>query len=67
MRLSRAARGAAKLLLAVGPEGGFSPEERAEAAAAGFVLASLGPLLLRTETAGLAALAIVQHLAGDLG
>jgi 16S rRNA (uracil1498-N3)-methyltransferase len=67
MRLSRAARGAAKLLLAVGPEGGFSPEERAEAAAAGFVLASLGPLVLRTETAGLAALAIVQHLAGDLG
>jgi 16S rRNA (uracil1498-N3)-methyltransferase len=67
LRLSQAARGASKLLLAVGPEGGFTPEERAFAASAGFVEASLGRLVLRTETAGLAALAIVRHLAGDLG
>jgi 16S rRNA (uracil1498-N3)-methyltransferase len=67
LRLSQAARGAAKLLLAVGPEGGFTSKERAFAVESGFVEASLGPLVLRTETAGLAALAIVRHLAGDLG
>jgi 16S rRNA (uracil1498-N3)-methyltransferase len=67
VRLAQAVRGAAKLLLAVGPEGGFSDAERHAAIAAGFVRASLGPLVLRTETAGLAALAIVQHVAGELG
>ena len=67
MRLSQAARGASRILLAVGPEGGFTPAERAETAAAGFTSVALGRLVLRTETAGLAALAIVQHLAGDLG
>jgi len=67
LRLSQAARGASRLLLAVGPEGGFTPAERAGAAAAGFAPVTLGSRVLRTETAGLAALAIVQHLAGDLG
>jgi len=67
VRLSQAARGSARLLLLVGPEGGFTAEERGAAIAAGFVPASLGPLILRTETAGLVALAIVQHLAGELG
>jgi 16S rRNA (uracil1498-N3)-methyltransferase len=67
MRLAQAARGASHLLIAVGPEGGFSPAERAQAVAAGFVPVALGRLVLRTETAGIAALAIVQHLAGELG
>lgn len=67
MRLSQVARGASRLLIAVGSEGGFTPAERAEAEASGFTTVSLGPRVLRTETAGLAALAIVQHLAGDLG
>jgi 16S rRNA (uracil1498-N3)-methyltransferase len=67
VRLSQAARGTLRLLLAVGPEGGFSPAEREQAVAAGFVPVGLGRLVLRTETAGLAALTIVQHLAGDLG
>jgi 16S rRNA (uracil1498-N3)-methyltransferase len=67
LRLSQAARGASKLLLAIGPEGGFTANERALAAEAGFVAASLGRLVLRTETAGLAALAVVRHLAGELG
>jgi 16S rRNA (uracil1498-N3)-methyltransferase len=67
VRLSQAARGASRLLLAVGPEGGFTPAERSEAAAGGFASVALGRLVLRTETAGLAALAIVQHLAGELG
>jgi len=67
MRLGEAARGAEQLLLAVGPEGGFSDTELARAEQQGFLRASLGPLVLRTETAGLAALAVVQHLAGQLG
>ena len=67
LRLGEASRGAEKILLAVGPEGGFSPEELLRAEQHGFVRASLGQLILRTETAGLAALAVVQHLAGQLG
>ncbi|HYV64803.1 MAG TPA: RsmE family RNA methyltransferase, partial [Myxococcales bacterium] len=67
LRLSQAARGASRLLLAIGPEGGFTPGERAQAAEAGFALVGLGRRILRTETAGLAALSIIQHLAGDLG
>jgi 16S rRNA (uracil1498-N3)-methyltransferase len=66
-RLGAAARGIDRLLLVVGPEGGFSPEERSRAEANGFVRASLGPLVLRTETAGLAALAVVLHVHGALG
>lgn len=67
LRLSDAARGASRICLAVGPEGGFAPEERDAAASAGMLPVSLGKLILRTETAGLAALAILRHVAGDLG
>jgi 16S rRNA (uracil1498-N3)-methyltransferase len=67
LRLGAAARGVSRLLLAVGPEGGFSPDEKARAAEATFVPAGLGPLVLRTETAGLAALAVVLHVNGELG
>jgi 16S rRNA (uracil1498-N3)-methyltransferase len=67
LRLGAAARGAPKLLLLVGPEGGFSPEERDRAGAEGILPVALGPLVLRTETAGLAALAIVLHVHGELG
>ncbi|HMC34491.1 MAG TPA: RsmE family RNA methyltransferase, partial [Myxococcales bacterium] len=67
LRLGQAARGAARLLLAVGPEGGFTAGERAQAAAAGFAAVALGRLVLRTETAGLAALSVVQHVHGNLG
>ena len=51
----------------VGPEGGFSDAEVAQAVAAGATLVAMGARVLRTETAGLAALAIAQALAGDLG
>jgi len=67
LRLGQAARGATRLLLAVGPEGGFTAEERARASAAGFAAVGLGRLVLRTETAGLAALSVVQHVHGELG
>lgn len=44
-------------VLLAGPEGGFAPEEFDAAAAAGFTAVSLGPRILRVETAALAALA----------
>jgi 16S rRNA (uracil1498-N3)-methyltransferase len=56
-----------RLLLLVGPEGGFTPAERAAAEAAGLALVGLGPRTLRAESAGLAAVALCQHLFGDLG
>lgn len=55
------------LTLLIGPEGGLAPEEIAAAQAAGFIAVSLGPRVLRTETAPLAALAICQTRWGDLG
>ena len=50
----------------IGPEGGLTEDEQVMAARAGFVSCHLGPRILRTETAPLAALAILQALAGDL-
>lgn len=52
-------------VLAIGPEGGWSPNDRTMLATAGFTGARLGPRVLRTETAGLAAIAALQALAGD--
>jgi 16S rRNA (uracil1498-N3)-methyltransferase len=51
----------------VGPEGGLAPAEVAHARLRGFVTASLGPRILRTETAGPAVVAILQARFGDLG
>lgn len=53
--------------LAVGPEGGWSPLDRDMLKAAGFKGLRLGPRILRTETAGLAAIAALQARFGDLG
>lgn len=53
------------LVLVVGPEGGLTPAETRLAADLGFRPASLGPRILRTETAPLAALAVLQFLGGD--
>lgn len=58
-------RGAVTLL--VGPEGGLSPAELDAARRAGYVGVRLGPRVLRTETAGVAALAAIQALWGDWG
>jgi len=57
----------APLSLAVGPEGGFSDGERALMLRHGAVPVTLGSLVLRTETAALAALSVVRHLDGVLG
>jgi 16S rRNA (uracil1498-N3)-methyltransferase len=52
--------------LLIGPEGGLSQAERTAASAAQFQGLSLGPRILRTETAALAALAVIQQQLGDL-
>ena len=51
---------------AVGPEGGFSQAELERLGRAGVIAVRLGPRVLRTETAGPAAIAVLQALAGDL-
>lgn len=55
----------APVILAAGPEAGFSADEEQLLLRAGFVAVRLGPRVLRTETAALAALAALNALAGD--
>lgn len=55
------------VVIAIGPEGGWSPRDRQQLAAAGFQGLQLGPRILRTETAGLAAIAALQARLGDMG
>ena len=55
------------IVLLVGPEGGWSEIERKLADLAGFAGLALGPRVLRTETAGVAALAVLQSQWGDMG
>lgn len=66
--LSSALQGAqeksAEIIVAVGPEGGFTGDEAAQAAGAGFQRVRLGKAVLRTETAGIAALAAIQAVCG---
>jgi 16S rRNA (uracil1498-N3)-methyltransferase len=51
----------------VGPEGGLTPEEAAQGEACGFIPVGLGTRILRAETAGVVAVALLQHRFGDLG
>lgn len=62
----RALSGMRRLVLLVGPEGGLSEDEAVAAKMTGFADLSLGPRVLRTETAGPAALAALGALHGDL-
>lgn len=55
-----------EIRLFIGPEGDFTPQEVAQARGLGCVPISLGPRILRTETAGLAALAAILYALGDL-
>ncbi len=64
--LAAAARPLLSAALLLGPEGGFEAAEMASAQESGFVLASLGPRILRAETATVAACALVQYGVGDL-
>jgi len=54
-----------RFVLAAGPEAGFTAQEEAALLDAGFVPVKLGPRVLRTETAALAALAALNALRGD--
>jgi 16S rRNA (uracil1498-N3)-methyltransferase len=56
-----------RVLLLVGPEGGFTPDEVARAERTGVRIVGLGPRTLRAESAGIVAVALCQHHFGDLG
>jgi len=56
-----------RVLLLVGPEGGFCPEEEQTAQGQGFVPVGLGPRVLRAETAAILAVGLAQYAFGDLG
>lgn len=65
--LESLAPAARRIALAIGPEGGFTENERTLLGQAGFGRLRLGPRILRTETAPLAALSILQYARGDMG
>lgn len=54
------------IVVLIGPEGGLAETEQRAALAAGFLAVRLGPRVLRTETAAVAALTLLQHRFGDL-
>jgi 16S rRNA (uracil1498-N3)-methyltransferase len=54
------------VLIMLGPEGGFAGHEVDQARTMGFVVAGLGPRILRAETAAVAACTLMQHLYGDM-
>ena len=57
----------ASVAVVVGPEGGLTPQEVACGEAYGFLATGLGKRILRTETAAVVAVALLQHRFGDLG
>ena len=56
-----------KVLCMIGPEGGFTQREIEDARASGFVVAGLGPRILRSETAAIASCTLLQYHFGDIG
>lgn len=54
------------VVLFIGPEGGFSEDEVKTAQQKGFITSGLGPRILRTETAGIVAIAVLQFVYGDI-
>jgi 16S rRNA (uracil1498-N3)-methyltransferase len=67
LSVAAASAGAHPLALVIGPEGGLAREEVSALIAKGAKPVTLGALVLRTETAALAALAVLRHLEGHLG
>ena len=55
-----------RVLIVLGPEGGFADREVEKARKLGFAISGLGPRILRAETATIAACTLMQHLFGDL-
>lgn len=55
------------IAVVIGPEGGFTPQEIERLKESGAQTVSLGPRILRTETAGIAVTAILQYALGDIG
>jgi 16S rRNA (uracil1498-N3)-methyltransferase len=64
--IALAAAGATEIELLVGPEGGLEDAERRAALDAGYRGCRLGPRVLRSETAAIAAIAVLQAIRGDL-
>ena len=54
------------ITVVIGPEGGFTKDEKQSAIDSGYSIVQSGPRLLRTETAPIMALSILQYLYGDL-
>ena len=59
--------GSRQACVLIGPEGGFSANEVERATAAGFQCVSLGQRVLRTETAAITVISLLQYELGDLG
>jgi 16S rRNA (uracil1498-N3)-methyltransferase len=54
------------VIIAIGPEGGFDPQELHCFTEQGFLPVSLGSRILRTETASIAILSIIQYISGEM-
>ena len=65
-RVADLLRTEAGIVVLIGPEGGLAEAEQRAALTAGFLAVRLGPRVLRTETAAVAALTLLQHQFGDL-
>lgn len=65
-RLPALLSGAARVLIVIGPEGGFASDEASAAIDAGAVPLALGPRILRTETAGIVVLSVIRYETGEL-
>jgi len=65
-RIEDVPRPAGGATVLIGPEGGLSDAEQEDALTAGFTAVNLGPRVLRTETAAIAALTLLQRAFGDL-
>lgn len=66
-RLLKEFSNAGTIAVFIGPEGGFTADEAEKAVKGGFASVTLGPRILRTETAGLASAAIIMYELGDMG
>jgi 16S rRNA (uracil1498-N3)-methyltransferase len=56
-----------KIIILLGPEGGFSQSEIDHAISSGYINVSLGPRILKAETAAVVATVLIQHAYGDMG